>query len=188
MPPSNITSNHPLVRDVLPNLPLQIRLYPQSLQRILARPSRRLLRVRLRCSLLVLRRDANRLVRGGSFELGVRCEVARCVRDVRGCREESGECGDLHGGEVADPGAVVDLVASAYPVCGGLANPVEIGQRMLMMCEVVRKAWTVYIRETRTLTNWFSGKSFPRICMSPLQCAPRTRLSRTRSLSLGRFS
>jgi hypothetical protein len=135
MPLANVTSDHPLVSNILPHLALQVRFYPQPAQRVralgLGLRERRRRCVELcevcTCAGQVLQEHGPRRgLEGGGRE--------RCTRrgGRGGKRGEEGSNGcDLRWGELANAAGVADLEAGADATGGVVAYFVEKGQGML---------------------------------------------------------
>ena len=132
---ANITADHALVGDILPHLPLQVRLDPQPAQRI--HPFRPLLRKRRRRRIEprevrpCARQSLQRRRRRGRLESG-RGEWGTRGNGGRGRRgEESGDGGQLRRGELAHATGVVDLQTGADAAGRIATDPVEVRQRVL---------------------------------------------------------
>ena len=125
--PSNVASNHPLVRNIFPNLPLQLRLDLQVFQRVV--PSLR------RTTRTGFGSEGCQGIRSGGTKF--RTEARTCKREAlnglcggrRG--EEGGDRSQLCRSQVFHPTPVVNLEPSADAVCGFVTDAVEVCQREL---------------------------------------------------------
>ena len=118
MPPSDITADHALVRDVLPHLPAQVRLDLNLPQAVCGRRD------------LLLR---ERMCQRGRDVAGCGERVCGDRRGVCGGREEGSEGGHLGLVQIAHSAAVVDLHTRAEAEGSRLPNTVEVCQGMLFV-------------------------------------------------------